>query len=300
MKNNVIAWIIGVAAVLIILVMTSVTRSPVKPVADAGAQNEVNLALREVADHLLRETKDFRTLIPPIRTEGEDTYLIKLATQVDYFSLRSTIDSILTRHGIRPDYRVSLLNCASGQIDLGFLALASDQNKEVPCQEREQVNDCYNVRLSLIDQHKAIAGSPSDGPMPKLPWLWVGLVIGFPLIWLFWKRQPLQAEAGNSDNDGWFSMSDITTFHPANQLLNIEETSQELTFREAKLLQFFFEHKNQVLERERIMEAVWEDEGVIVGRSLDVFVSRLRKKLKGDPALQITNVHGVGYKLMIG
>jgi DNA-binding response OmpR family regulator len=47
------------------------------------------------------------------------------------------------------------------------------------------------------------------------------------------------------------------------------------------------------------MQKVWIDEGVITGRSLDVFVSKLRKKLSGDPVLSITNVHGKGYKLEV-
>jgi DNA-binding response OmpR family regulator len=46
-----------------------------------------------------------------------------------------------------------------------------------------------------------------------------------------------------------------------------------------------------------LLKRVWEDEGVITGRSLDVFISKLRKKLKNDPSVQIVNVHGKGYKL---
>jgi DNA-binding response OmpR family regulator len=72
-----------------------------------------------------------------------------------------------------------------------------------------------------------------------------------------------------------------------------------LTFRETKLLRLFSENPNQLLEREFIISKVWADEGVLVGRSLDVFVSRLRKKLTGDPSLAIVTVHGVGYKLAI-
>jgi DNA-binding response OmpR family regulator len=51
--------------------------------------------------------------------------------------------------------------------------------------------------------------------------------------------------------------------------------------------------------RETLMQKVWIDEGVITGRSLDMFVSKLRKKLSPDPELRITNVHGKGYKLEI-
>ena len=56
---------------------------------------------------------------------------------------------------------------------------------------------------------------------------------------------------------------------------------------------------NQVIKREELMKKVWEDNGVIVGRSLDTYISKLRKYLKDDDTIKLTNVHGVGYKLEV-
>ncbi|MEZ4903249.1 MAG: winged helix-turn-helix domain-containing protein [Spirosomataceae bacterium] len=84
-----------------------------------------------------------------------------------------------------------------------------------------------------------------------------------------------------------------------NQLLYSSNTQHNLTFREAKLLHLFIKHQNQVLERDFILKSVWEDEGVTVGRSVDVFVSRLRKLLQEDASLKIAAVHGVGYRLEV-
>ena len=81
--------------------------------------------------------------------------------------------------------------------------------------------------------------------------------------------------------------------------LSIGGQTHTLTYRENKLLHLFAHSPNEVLERAEIMARVWEDEGVVVGRSLDVFVSRLRKYLKADPAVQIKSVHGIGYRLEI-
>ena len=55
----------------------------------------------------------------------------------------------------------------------------------------------------------------------------------------------------------------------------------------------------ELIPREKLLQEVWINEGVITGRSLDMFVSKLRKKLSSDPELRITNVHGKGYKLEI-
>ena len=84
-----------------------------------------------------------------------------------------------------------------------------------------------------------------------------------------------------------------------NQLLYIANTHHNLTYREAKLLHLFVKNQNQLLEREFILKSVWEDEGIIVGRSIDVFVSRLRKLLQEDTSLKIVAVHGVGYRLEV-
>jgi two-component system, OmpR family, response regulator len=73
----------------------------------------------------------------------------------------------------------------------------------------------------------------------------------------------------------------------------------ELTNKEAKLLKLFCANVNNVIPRDTIQKAIWEDEGYFVGRSMDVFISRLRKLLKDDPSVSIQNVHGVGYKLQV-
>ena len=94
-----------------------------------------------------------------------------------------------------------------------------------------------------------------------------------------------------------FGMSRI---HLTSQLLECGDARQNLTYREAKLLRLFASHPGQLLERDFILKQVWADEGVQVGRSVDMFVSRLCKKLMADPTIGIIAVHGVGYKLETG
>jgi DNA-binding winged helix-turn-helix (wHTH) protein len=72
-----------------------------------------------------------------------------------------------------------------------------------------------------------------------------------------------------------------------------------LTDKECQILELLRTDFGELIPRETLMQKVWIDEGVITGRSLDMFVSKLRKKLSGDPELRITNVHGKGYKLEI-
>jgi len=71
--------------------------------------------------------------------------------------------------------------------------------------------------------------------------------------------------------------------------------SQRLTLREAELLHLFCQNQNKVLKKENILNTLWKDDSYFLSRSLDVFVSRLRKYLKEDPRLKIENIHGVGF-----
>ncbi|HEX8545337.1 MAG TPA: response regulator transcription factor [Cytophagaceae bacterium] len=85
----------------------------------------------------------------------------------------------------------------------------------------------------------------------------------------------------------------------SNQILKIGSEEEKLTYREVKLLKLLCLNSNKLLEREFILKEVWEDEGIFVGRSLDVFISRLRRLLKSDTKVQISNIHGVGYKFQV-
>jgi DNA-binding response OmpR family regulator len=73
----------------------------------------------------------------------------------------------------------------------------------------------------------------------------------------------------------------------------------ELTSKEADLLLVLHESANKTVEREMILKRVWGDEGDYVGRTLDVFISKLRKRLEFDPSIKIINTRGVGYKLAV-
>ncbi len=77
-------------------------------------------------------------------------------------------------------------------------------------------------------------------------------------------------------------------------------TTIELTQKEAALLELFLRNRNVVLKRAHILESLWGENDYFMGRSLDVFVSRLRKHLQPDPSLRIENVHGVGFRLVTG
>lgn len=87
------------------------------------------------------------------------------------------------------------------------------------------------------------------------------------------------------------------TFDHANYQLKHGNDVKKLTKKEAEVLRLLCLHKNQVIQRELVLTMVWGSDDYFLGRSLDVFITKLRKYLKDDERVQITNVHGVGFKL---
>ncbi|WP_373515512.1 response regulator transcription factor [Persicitalea sp.] len=80
-------------------------------------------------------------------------------------------------------------------------------------------------------------------------------------------------------------------------MLTLNGSDHILTFREAEVMKYLAERPNEVIKREDLLKAIWGDDDYFMGRSLDVFISRLRKYLSGDPNLRIDNVHGVGFRI---
>lgn len=87
-------------------------------------------------------------------------------------------------------------------------------------------------------------------------------------------------------------------FDYPSQIISIEGQDQKLSTKEAELLRLLCLNMNEVLTRETALLEIWHDDNYFNGRSMDVFLSKLRKYLKADPNVEIVNVHGKGYKLL--
>jgi DNA-binding response OmpR family regulator len=88
------------------------------------------------------------------------------------------------------------------------------------------------------------------------------------------------------------------TFEVTTQLLTFKNKSQKLTTKESELLELLCRHRNEVLERNFALKSIWIDDNYFNARSMDVYITKLRKYLKDDPAVAILNIHGKGYKLI--
>ena len=87
-------------------------------------------------------------------------------------------------------------------------------------------------------------------------------------------------------------------FDPLKQILSHKGKSIKLTTKESELLNLLYRHHNEILERNYALKTIWIDDNYFNARSMDVYISRLRKYLSKDPSLKILNIHGKGYKLI--
>src|SRR5690606_17695831 len=88
-------------------------------------------------------------------------------------------------------------------------------------------------------------------------------------------------------------------FDYTSQIISFKGQQQKLSTKEAELMRLLCIKKNDVLTREEALIKIWHDDNYFTGRSMDVFLSKLRKYLKEDPNVEIVNVHGKGYKLLV-
>jgi DNA-binding response OmpR family regulator len=91
----------------------------------------------------------------------------------------------------------------------------------------------------------------------------------------------------------------IFAFDPEELQLTTDTSTIRLTKKEAALLKYLADHLNTPLKREEVLMEIWGDDNYFLGRSMDVYITKLRKYLREDPSIEIANIHGVGFKMSI-
>jgi hypothetical protein len=249
----------------------------------------VGLLLRSVGHEVLQAAGDSTTRIPPVRRSSAHTFVLTLPSGFEYDLLPGVLAAALRKGSVRTDYEVAVRACGTPEVILGYRFRTSDPDAEVPCVGREQLPGCSEITVTFLPATRN-AGV----------WWWAAGLLAMlaGLGGYVWKKRTLRpVPAAEAPVAVSAALPDLDL---ANLEIRFDHTRHALTFREAKLLDYFFRHPNELLPREQILKAVWEDEGVMVDRSLDVFVSRLRKILALGSQLRIENVRGVGYRLVKG
>lgn len=279
-RNMVLVFLLGLSNV-------SYAGEPVS----AASPDQINLALRRTADRLLRMAGDSTSRIPAIQQMKPNLWRIEMPESFHYENLPGQLQASLDAYNINLSYEVTIRTCEEDIIDLGFHQRDFLHDSIVPCGGRKSPEGCHYVEILFADAGAEKLLSVSNSLLVSIL-----LLTGAGFWW--WAKRKSNAESSpaikTAEEAILFGQSKLFV---ANQMLECNGTQLQLTYRETKLLRLFAEHLDQLLERSFILEHVWADEGVQVGRSVDMFVSRLRKKISHDPGLRLSAVHGVGYKL---
>lgn len=105
---------------------------------------------------------------------------------------------------------------------------------------------------------------------------------------------------GTADNEE-SEMQQIGTiqYEPVSRILHLKDENKKLTTKEGQLLHLLCKNRNEVLDRQAALRAIWGDDNYFNGRSMDVYIAKLRKLLKEDERIEILNIHGKGFKLIV-
>lgn len=255
--------------------------------------------MREVAHRVLQYAGDSTSKIPPVSRISDYRFRISFESGFSFQpdSLVQVIRRTLSGNGLSSDYHVQVLECESRKVVFGYSISGTAQQDIIPCSGREQPlkRYCIDIHFKEPEQRAVQWGSLAI-------WLSGGFAAFAFFFWLRKKRNgspPQAAFAQMADEKENGMLLGRLVFNPEQLRLSCNGHHQSLTVKEAKVLGILAGAVNQLVDRNQLQKEVWEDEGVIVGRSLDMFISRLRKKLEADPEVKIVNVHGKGYKLEI-
>lgn len=255
----------------------------------AIAKREV--LLRRIGDELFLQSGDSTSRVLPVKKIAEDEYQISfendLAFQPD--SLVNTTRRLLAKDPLTNDYIVNVLNRGDASVAYGFAISGNKKDDIIACKGRKQPKASYmiNIKFKPTGINKTRNGYLLGG----LPFL---AFVGFIFLRLI---KPGKATPGDQ-NTGMLTLGSVL-FDVKNRQLTINGNTIDLTGTETRILRILALSANETIARSRLQKEIWEDEGVIVGRSLDMFISKLRKKLEPDPNINIVVIRSKGYKLEI-
>ena len=104
--------------------------------------------------------------------------------------------------------------------------------------------------------------------------------------------------SSNDDQDGELTIGSIR-YEPEFRMLHLKDEVKKLTTKENQLLKMLVKNQNEILDRHATLRAIWGDDNYFNGRSMDVYIAKLRKVLREDRNIEIMNVHGKGFKLIV-
>ncbi|MDB5196702.1 MAG: transcriptional regulator [Flaviaesturariibacter sp.] len=255
------------------------------------------ILLRRIGHEILLQSGDSTSRVLPVKKIAGNEYQIRFEKAFTFSpdSLVNTTQRLLAKDPLGSDYVVNVLNCANASVAYGYAMSKAKKDDIVACKGRRQPIACYMINIKF---------KPTGIITAKNGYLLGSLIllafVGLISLRSVKPRKALRESQPNDDSphNDIFTLGSMSFNAEARKLLANGSTI-DLTKTETRVLRIFAASPNEAIERSRLQKEIWEDEGVIVGRSLDMFISKLRKKLEADPNIKIAVIRGKGYKLEI-
>jgi hypothetical protein len=262
----------------------------------------IEVSLRMIGHQILLQAGDSTSRVLPIREE-QGKYKISFDTEFAFNpdTLVHTVNTLVKDTGIGMGYNLQVATCETGEVVYSYEISDLEGKNIIPCASRDVPMGCYDLLIILKNatpteaEHAEVAMNEvkdEDDQRKYIPFA-LGLMIFIGVLLMLRKRRKAVNEDPHVISLGRF------LFDTRTAALTLDGDLIELSGKEAELLQVLCEKANETIARDVILNLVWGDEGDYVGRTLDVFISKLRKKLEKDPKVKIVNIRGVGYKLLM-
>ena len=267
----------------------------ISAVAFINKKNEIpekhlEVVLRDLGHQLLLTAKDSSSRVMPVKKLNENTYQISFQHDFGFISdtLINLVQRTFQKNALAKDYIVNLRHCKQNETVFAF-EINNQTGDVTPCRGRTLEVGCYVIEIELLKKNT----------FNSFLLLLLIIPLGFVGYYMKDKFRKKEEAASIPDNTDYIQLGNFR-FYAGNNVLKNEKESITLSEKETKALKIFSENINQIVEREKLMKEIWEDEGIVViSRNVDVLVSKLRKKLSDDNSIKFINVHGRGYKFII-
>jgi len=247
--------------------------------------------LRKIGDELLLQSGDRTSRVLPVEKISENEYRIRFENDLTFQtdSLVNTTGRLLAKDPLTRDYVVNVLNCGNASVAYGFAISGNKKDDIVACSGRKQPRACYMINIKF---------KPTGMNTAKKGYILGGLSFLAFVGFIFLRPVKSRRAVPGDQNNSMLTLGSVL-FDAERRQLTINGDTVDLTGTETRILRILALSPNETIDRSRLQKEIWEDEGVIVGRSLDMFISKLRKKMEPDPDINIVVIRGKGYKLEV-
>lgn len=283
---NLLTKILLISAIITLLfaVLTSARISTENPSEKKAAE----LHIRQMAHNFLLANGDSTSRILPVKQLSDMKFIVRFAKPFSFApdSLVNVVERMLAKGDFQQDHLITVEEIKTSDIVYGFSTEALKKG-EVACLGRKMPEGIYQL---VVEKKGVNENGITKYLYPTLSASMLSLLL-FMVVKPFSRRKRVGNSLSQVFKIGKYS------FYPQENRLIYDGLPIVLTLKECKLLQIFCNNVNGLIERNQLLKEGWEDEGVITTRSLDMHVSKLRKKLVLDENVSITNIHGRGYVL---